>query len=122
MCADCHVKPEDSNWWKPIAKGISENNRRIMVPVVTSLDSDSWNTSGKRENLHSFRVFFYIFLTRFEFFSIFSTRFECILGIKWVRHENNTGLINAKLQGGNRASGDIVAFLGKLHSKRVGKM
>ncbi len=43
--------------------------------------------------------------------SLLTEEEEKDLKITWVRHEHFTGLINAKLQGGNKATGDIVVFL-----------
>jgi glycosyltransferase involved in cell wall biosynthesis len=38
---DCHVKPAN-NWWRSILREINENYKRVTVPVITSLDVDTW--------------------------------------------------------------------------------
>jgi len=42
---DCHVAPQP-NWHIPFLQLISENNRRIVVPVITSLDVSTWTQLG----------------------------------------------------------------------------
>lgn len=44
---DCHVKP-DKNWWPSVLSEISENYRRVTIPVITRLDIDTWKEVGRR--------------------------------------------------------------------------
>eukprot|EP00804_Cyclotella_cryptica_P028289 CCRYP_013167-RA/>CCRYP_013167-RA protein AED:0.02 eAED:0.02 QI:340/1/1/1/1/1/3/271/1192 len=38
---DCHVKPA-KDYWVPYVKAIDENYRRVVIPVITSLNVDTW--------------------------------------------------------------------------------
>ena len=38
---DCHVKP-DIDYWVPYVKEIGENYKRVVIPVITALDVDTW--------------------------------------------------------------------------------
>jgi len=38
---DCHVKPAE-NYWAPYLDLISENYRRVIVPTITALNTDTW--------------------------------------------------------------------------------
>lgn len=44
---DCHVKP-DPQWYVSIVREISENYRRLTIPVITNLDVDTWEEVGAR--------------------------------------------------------------------------
>lgn len=45
---DCHVAPQE-DWYRSFLRLIGENYRRIVVPVITDLDIDTW-TQSKRSN------------------------------------------------------------------------
>lgn len=38
---DCHVKPAE-NYWVPYVKNVHENYKRVVIPVITSLNVDTW--------------------------------------------------------------------------------
>lgn len=38
---DCHVAPQN-DWWRPFITQISENYRRMVVPMITALNVDTW--------------------------------------------------------------------------------
>ena len=41
MFLDCHVKPA-KDWWKPIVSNIQTNYKRVVMPIITNLDVDTW--------------------------------------------------------------------------------
>ena len=41
MFLDCHVKPA-TDWWKPIVSNIETNYKRVVMPIITNLDVDTW--------------------------------------------------------------------------------
>jgi cellulose synthase/poly-beta-1,6-N-acetylglucosamine synthase-like glycosyltransferase len=43
---DCHVKPA-LGYWEPFVREITNNPKRVVVPVITSLDIDSWTEFGR---------------------------------------------------------------------------
>ena len=43
---DCHVKP-DPNYWRPMVEAIGDNYKRVVVPVITNLDVDTWTEFGR---------------------------------------------------------------------------
>lgn len=46
---DCHVAPQP-NWYKQFQRMISENYRRIVVPIITALDISTWTQQGSGGN------------------------------------------------------------------------
>ena len=48
---DCHVKP-DPNYWKPFVTHLAANPKRVVVPVITELDVDTWEELGVRSAGH----------------------------------------------------------------------
>lgn len=38
---DCHVKPGE-DYWVPYVKAINENYKRVVIPVITNLNVDTW--------------------------------------------------------------------------------
>lgn len=45
---DCHVAPQE-DWYQPFFSHVTENYRRIVVPMITDLDIDTW-TERYRNN------------------------------------------------------------------------
>uniref|UniRef100_A0A7S4IHY9 Glycosyltransferase 2-like domain-containing protein n=1 Tax=Odontella aurita TaxID=265563 RepID=A0A7S4IHY9_9STRA len=43
---DCHVKP-DPHYWIPFTRNIGENYRRVVVPTITNLNTDTWEEFGR---------------------------------------------------------------------------
>lgn len=43
---DCHVKPA-LGWWEPIIREIAENPKRVVVPMITQLNVETWVESGR---------------------------------------------------------------------------
>ncbi|CAE8618761.1 unnamed protein product, partial [Polarella glacialis] len=43
---DCHVAPQPG-WYKSVVKLMSQNYRRIIVPIITDLDIDTWTQRGR---------------------------------------------------------------------------
>ncbi|CAE7326869.1 Galntl5 [Symbiodinium natans] len=45
---DCHVAPQDS-WYREFLESIATNYRRIVVPVITNLDIDTWKEVNRNQ-------------------------------------------------------------------------
>eukprot|EP00811_Abedinium_folium_P035169 NODE_7986_length_1532_cov_8.426335.p1 GENE.NODE_7986_length_1532_cov_8.426335~~NODE_7986_length_1532_cov_8.426335.p1 ORF type:complete len:413 (+),score=117.66 NODE_7986_length_1532_cov_8.426335:120-1241(+) len=44
MFLDAHIRPAE-NWTEPLLRGISENYRRVVVPLIPILHEDTWTIS-----------------------------------------------------------------------------
>ena len=47
---DCHVAPQD-DWYQKFLDGVAENYRRIVVPVITNLDIDTWKEMNRNQGM-----------------------------------------------------------------------
>lgn len=47
---DCHVAPQD-DWYQQFLDAIAENYRRIVVPVITNLDIDTWKETQRSQGM-----------------------------------------------------------------------
>lgn len=47
---DCHVAPQD-DWYQQFLDSMADNYRRIVVPVITNLDIDTWKEMQRSQGL-----------------------------------------------------------------------
>lgn len=47
---DCHVAPQE-DWYQKFLDGIRDNYRRIVVPVITNLDIDTWKEVNRNQGM-----------------------------------------------------------------------
>lgn len=43
---DCHVKPAP-DYWVPFVENVEKNYRRVVVPIITTLDVDTWTETNR---------------------------------------------------------------------------
>ncbi|CAJ1348330.1 unnamed protein product, partial [Effrenium voratum] len=47
---DCHVAPQD-DWYRQFLDSVAQNYRRIVMPVITNLDIDTWKETERNQGL-----------------------------------------------------------------------